>query len=69
MHQVVTEVEDEGDEGGGGDDGEDEEGDDVVWPDWLSLDCWTQLVTQITLAAPDINPQSVFLFWSCLEDT
>ena len=51
-HQVVAEVEEEGDEASGGDYGEDEEATDVGRPDWLSLDFWAKLVAQITLAAP-----------------
>ena len=52
VDQVVAEVEEEGDEAGGGDYGEDEEATDVGRPGWLSLDCWAELVAQITLAAP-----------------
>ena len=51
-HQVVAEVEQEGDEAGGGDYGEDEEATDVARPGWLSLSCWTQPVAEITAAAP-----------------
>ena len=60
VHQVVAEVEEEGDEAGGGDDGEDEEAADVGWPGRLSLDCWAQLVAEITLATPHIKAPDIY---------
>ena len=52
MHQVVTEVEQEGDEAGGGHDGNHQEATDVGRPAWLSLHYRSQPVAEVSLTAP-----------------
>ena len=59
MHQVVTEVEQEGDEAGGGHDGNHQEATDVGRPAWLSLHYRSQPVAEVSLTAPHTSAPDI----------